>query len=162
MLYKSLIVFHVILAAGIIGLVLLQKGKGADTGAAFGGGASGTVFGAQGSASFLSRTTAVLAALFFANSLALAYMAGQVPAESSSIIQRAAQEQMAEEATVTPDALPLIPDDVTVEDSADDLPTVPVGSSTDEAGAAEMSDLPVDEAAEPTADEGADDADSGG
>ena len=63
-------------AAAIIGLVLLQRGKGADAGAGFGAGASGTVFGARGAASFLSRTTAMLAALFFVTSLALAYLGG--------------------------------------------------------------------------------------
>lgn len=67
---------HVLVSALIIGLVLMQHGKGADAGAAFGSGASGTVFGASGSASFLSRSTAVLAAFFFATSLTLAYLSG--------------------------------------------------------------------------------------
>lgn len=71
-----LLVIHVLLAAGVIGLVLIQHGKGADMGAAFGSGASGTVFGAQGAGNFLSRTTAVLATLFFATSLTLAYLSG--------------------------------------------------------------------------------------
>ena len=71
-MYQALIIVHVLLAIGIIGLVLLQQGKGADAGAAFGSGASGTVFGAQGSATFLTRATAVLASLFFATSLGLA------------------------------------------------------------------------------------------
>jgi preprotein translocase subunit SecG len=71
------VVFHVLFAFGIIGLVLLQRGKGADAGAGFGAGASGTVFGAQGSASFLSRTTAVLATLFFLSSLGLSYLFSQ-------------------------------------------------------------------------------------
>jgi len=70
----ALLVVHVFLALGIIGLVLLQKGKGASEGAMFGGGAS-TVFGASGSSNFLSKTTAILATLFFVNSLALAYLA---------------------------------------------------------------------------------------
>ncbi len=68
------VVLHVLVAAGIIGLVLIQRGKGADAGAGFGAGASGTVFGARGSASFLSRTTAVLATLFFITSLGLTYL----------------------------------------------------------------------------------------
>ena len=67
-------VVHVSAAVGVIGLVLLQHGKGADMGAAFGSGASGSVFGSSGSANFLSRATAVLAALFFATSLGLTYM----------------------------------------------------------------------------------------
>jgi len=65
MLYNIILVVHVLIATGLIALVLLQQGKGADAGAAFGAGASGTVFGSQGSASFLTRTTAALATLFF-------------------------------------------------------------------------------------------------
>lgn len=71
-MYQVIIVFHVLFGLGIIGLVLMQQGKGADAGAAFGAGASGTVFGAQGAASFLSRTTAIFATLFFTTSLGLA------------------------------------------------------------------------------------------
>ena len=81
------VVFHVLLAAGIIGLVLLQRGRGADAGAGFGAGASGTVFGARGSASFLSRTTAVLATLFFLTSLGLAYLISQ-GSEPTSVVDR--------------------------------------------------------------------------
>lgn len=77
------LVVHVLIALSIILLVLLQRGKGAEAGAAFGAGASGTVFGARGSANFLSRSTAVLATLFFVTSLGLAYLAGQrKPVES--------------------------------------------------------------------------------
>jgi len=76
MLYQIIIVFHILLGIGIIGLVLMQQGKGADAGATFGGGASGSVFGAQGSASFLSRTTAIFATLFFITSLGLAALSG--------------------------------------------------------------------------------------
>src|SRR6267143_2028612 len=76
MLTTVLIVLHV-----LVGLALLQHGKGADMGSGFGGGASGSLFGATGSANFLSRTTAVLAAVFFVLSLALAYTATRKPAE---------------------------------------------------------------------------------
>jgi len=76
-----LIVVHVVVALAIIGLVLLQHGKGADMGSGFGGGASGSLFGATGSANFLSRTTAVLATIFFVLSLALAYVATKKPVE---------------------------------------------------------------------------------
>lgn len=69
------VVLHVIVALAIIGLVLLQHGKGADMGSGFGGGASSSLFGATGSANFLSRTTAILATLFFLTSLGLAYLA---------------------------------------------------------------------------------------
>jgi preprotein translocase subunit SecG len=87
-LHTATIVFHVLIAAGIVGLVLLQRGKGADAGAGFGAGASGTVFGARGSASFLSRMTATLAALFFASSLTLAYLGGRQPEAPKSVIDR--------------------------------------------------------------------------
>ena len=69
-----ILVFHALAAIGVITLVLLQHGKGADMGASFGGGSSQTLFGARGSATFLSRVTAVLATLFFATSLGLAYL----------------------------------------------------------------------------------------
>ena len=68
---------HYIACCVLIGGVLLQRGKGADAGAGFGAGASGTVFGARGSANFLSRSTAVLAMLFFSTSLGLAYLGAQ-------------------------------------------------------------------------------------
>ena len=72
-----LTVLQLFLSLGLIGLVLIQHGRGADAGAAFGSGASSTVFGSRGSGSFLSRSTAVLAALFFLTSMALAYYAAQ-------------------------------------------------------------------------------------
>jgi len=75
MLQQLLLVVHLLLSISLIGLVLLQRGKGADAGAGFGSGASGTVFGARGSATFFSKTTAVLATLFFVTSLSLAYLA---------------------------------------------------------------------------------------
>lgn len=75
MLETVIIVVHLVVAIGVVGFVLIQQGKGADAGASFGSGASGTVFGSQGSSSFLSRFTAVLAAVFFATSLGLAFYA---------------------------------------------------------------------------------------
>lgn len=83
----ALLVIHILVALGIIGLVLIQHGKGADAGAAFGGGggggASGSVFGAQGSSNFLSRSTGILATLFFLTSLSMAYLAkSDKPTES--------------------------------------------------------------------------------
>lgn len=74
MLFNLVIVVQVISALAIIGLVLVQHGKGADMGAAFGSGASGSLFGASGSSNFLSKSTAVAAAIFFASTLSLAYM----------------------------------------------------------------------------------------
>ena len=76
-MHTVLLVIHILVAASLIGLVLLQRGKGAEVGAAFGSGASNTVFGARGSASFLTRATAVLAALFFITSLSLAFSVSQ-------------------------------------------------------------------------------------
>jgi len=80
------LVVHVLAALGVIGLVLLQHGKGADVGAAFGSGASGSLFGATGSANFLSRTTAILAAVFFLSSLGLAYLANVKPRTGGSVM----------------------------------------------------------------------------
>ena len=84
------VVLHVLIAMAIVGLVLLQHGKGADMGSGFGGGASSSLFGATGSANFLSRTTAVLATLFFVSSLGLAYFAVNKPQEGGSVVDRAA------------------------------------------------------------------------
>ncbi len=72
---QIILVVHVLLAVGVIGLVLIQQGKGADAGAAFGSGASGTVFGSKGSGSFMTRITTLLAALFFVTSMTLFYLA---------------------------------------------------------------------------------------
>lgn len=99
-------VIHILLAAGIVGLVLLQRGKGADAGAGFGAGASGTVFGARGSASFLSRTTAMLAALFIATSLTLAYMGSHRGAEAPSSVIDRVEAPAAETSAEAPPALP--------------------------------------------------------
>ncbi|GCL62029.1 preprotein translocase subunit SecG [Pseudaquabacterium pictum] len=88
------LVVQLLAAIAMIGLVLVQHGKGADMGASFGSGASGSLFGATGSANFLSRSTAVCAAVFFLCTLSLAYMsnsvAGRAPTEGSSILERAA------------------------------------------------------------------------
>lgn len=76
MLYTILVIVQVLVAISLVGLILVQHGKGADAGAAFGSGASGTVFGSRGSANFLSRATGALATVFFAVSLSLAYLVG--------------------------------------------------------------------------------------
>ena len=93
MLTNVLIVLHVLVALAIIGLVLLQHGKGADMGSGFGGGSSGSLFGATGSANFLSRSTSVLAAIFFLLSLALAYLATNRPAEQGGGALDAVRQQ---------------------------------------------------------------------
>ncbi|WP_153108828.1 preprotein translocase subunit SecG [Propionivibrio limicola] len=90
-LFSIILLVHILASLGIIGLVLLQHGKGADMGAAFGSGASGSLFGATGSANFLSRTTAILAAVFFATSLSLAYMAASKPKTTGSVMEKAVE-----------------------------------------------------------------------
>jgi preprotein translocase subunit SecG len=87
MLQSIILILHVLTCLMIVGLVLLQRGKGADAGTGFGAGASGTVFGARGSASFLSRATAALATTFFVTSLALAFFANEQTAPES-VLQR--------------------------------------------------------------------------
>ncbi|MDP9090558.1 MAG: preprotein translocase subunit SecG [Pseudomonadota bacterium] len=82
---------HVLLALMIIGLVLLQRGKGAEAGAGFGSGASGTVFGARGTSTLFSKLTAVFAGLFFVTSLSLAYLGSHAPVQPTSVLERAAQ-----------------------------------------------------------------------
>ena len=84
-MYQALMIFHVLVALAIIALVLLQQGRGADAGAGFGG-ASNSLFGARGAASFLSRTTAIFATLFFATSLTLAYLASNQDNKQSDIM----------------------------------------------------------------------------
>src|SRR5690554_2560050 len=75
MIETVVVIVHLLIAIALVGLILIQQGKGAETGASFGSGASGTVFGSQGSATFLSRLTAVLATVFFVTSLGLAFYA---------------------------------------------------------------------------------------
>jgi preprotein translocase subunit SecG len=124
MLQTIVLVAHVGIALLIIGLVLLQRGKGADAGTGFGAGASGTVFGARGSATFFSRMTGVLATLFFVTSLALAYLATQQTAPRS-LLESAPAQQTAPPlpAAETPPAaneLPELPQSETPAEPADE------------------------------------------
>ena len=91
---QILTIFHVIVAIAIIGMVLLQQGRGADAGAGFGGGASNTVFGARGTASFLSRGTAILAILFFSTSILLAYLGARQDNKGNDILDSPATGQV--------------------------------------------------------------------
>ena len=86
-LFSLVLTVHVIVGLSVIGLVLVQHGKGADMGAAFGSGSSGSLFGSSGSANFLSRTTAVLATAFFLTSLGLSYLASNKPVAPSSVME---------------------------------------------------------------------------
>jgi len=92
-------VFHMLAAVALIGFILIQHGKGADVGAAFGGGASGSLFGARGSANFLSRTTAILAVVFFMTSLGLTYLSGKRE-NVKGVMERAAPQAPAQAPTV--------------------------------------------------------------
>lgn len=89
-LLTILLAVQMLAALGMIGLILVQHGKGADMGAAFGSGGSGSLFGASGSANFLSRTTAVLAGVFFVCTLLLAYFGNLRPTSSGSVLERSA------------------------------------------------------------------------
>ena len=87
---KTLVwIVNIVSAIAVIVLVLMQHGKGADMGAAFGGGSSGSLFGASGSANFLSRATAAMATLFFVTTLALAYLGNSRPASVGSVLESA-------------------------------------------------------------------------
>lgn len=100
---KIVLIVHTLIALLIIALVLLQRGKGADAGAAFGAGASGTVFGARGSSSFFSRATALLATAFFVSSLSLAYLSSQATSGPESLLDDApVAEQTVDDAIELP------------------------------------------------------------
>ena len=107
-----LLSFHVIIAVIIIVLILLQKGKGADMGSAFGAGASGTIFGAKGSANFLSRTTAILATIFFITSLTLAYLNKGTTKLENSVLDKIQQDAIIIDESENQESLPLIPLDL--------------------------------------------------
>jgi len=115
MLYTVLIVLHVVLAAGLIALILVQRGPGATMGAAFGAGASGTVFGARGSASFLTRLTTWLGVAFFAISLSMAVIAARTGGVAETAddlgvvegLETAPSADLMEEAPESEDFLPL-------------------------------------------------------
>tara|TARA_R110002096_G_scaffold117236_1_gene254111 strand:- start:14122 stop:14553 length:432 start_codon:yes stop_codon:yes gene_type:complete len=124
---KAVLIGHTLIALLIIALVLLQRGKGADAGAAFGAGASGTVFGARGSGSFFSRATAICATAFFVTSLTLAYLSSQSTSAPTSVLDDAA---LIEESVEADDGLPAIDDAENALDNADNSSELP---SLDEA-----------------------------
>ena len=111
-------IIHILASAGVIGLVLLQHGKGADMGAAFGSGASGSLFGVSGSSSFMSKATAACVTVFFATSLTLAYMASH-RAGSGSVVKAAVKTQQAKpEAAKPTESTPTTPAETIPADSA--------------------------------------------
>jgi preprotein translocase subunit SecG len=128
---KALLVIHVFIALGLIGLILVQHGKGADAGAAFGSGASSTVFGSRGSASFLTRLTAILATLFFIMSFILGALTLQAGKDTSADLVPEVPTAVTEvpEAPAVSDDLPVVPE-VPAEPSASDktdsdIPKIP-------------------------------------
>ena len=135
---KAVLIAHTLIAIGIIALVLLQRGKGADAGAAFGAGASGTVFGSRGSGSFFSRMTAILATAFFASSLTLAYISSQRVATDESLIDPTAVIKEAVEEAAD-DAEPVLDDSVpALDDGAGDI-------ADDGAEVPSLEEVPIEE-----------------
>jgi len=142
----TILTIHTLIALAIIGLVLIQRGKGAEAGAAFGAGASGTVFGARGSGSFFSRATAVLATAFFATSLTLAFLSSQRADAPESVLESAPAVQTDQPAQQAPAAS---------EPAGGQLPTL--DEITPAAGDSGMPALDADApAAEPPAEAGDD------
>lgn len=147
-----LTIVQVFLSLGLIGLVLIQHGRGADAGAAFGSGASGTVFGSRGSGSFLTRTTAILATLFFLTSMALAYYAAQggKPAGLMDGLDKA-QVPVQSSPAVTPrvSEIPAVPESqgAGAQSGGGDLPVIPAAPAggVDSPAAPAGLDSPKDE-----------------
>ena len=118
-----ILAIHVVIAVSLVGLILIQQGKGADAGAAFGsgGGASGTVFGSQGSGNFLTKTTALLATLFFLTSIFLSYLSGKISSDKAAEIEdmnKVEQKEIQDKPALPMTAVP-------VKESSD-KPAVPV------------------------------------
>ena len=133
-MYTILIIAQILIAIGLVALILLQHGKGADAGAAFGSGASSTVFGSQGSSSFLTRITAVLATLFFLNSLALSTGFVMGEREPSSIAERAQSVPPAEQAPAGPEDLPPMEPTQPQEQAPVDVPAMDMPAGGDATG----------------------------
>jgi preprotein translocase subunit SecG len=147
-MFSILLAIQILVSVSIITLVLLQQGKGADMGAGFGSGASGTVFGARGSGSFFTRATAILAAIFFINCLLIASPLVREAAEpDETLAERIEQQEMAESAAAeqAQDSQPPA-EDAAPATVKEDLPAVITEQET-----GEQSDLPGVPAAEPGA-----------
>ena len=144
-LHTILLVLQVIVAIGLIGLILIQHGKGADAGAAFGSGASSTVFGSQGSSNFLTKMTAILAFVFLANSLGLAYLSTKRIRSDESLMLNAeivVEETKSDMEMEVPmsadmadimaeDEMPSIPQSPDMDDEMPSIPQSPDMSDTD-------------------------------
>jgi len=144
-----ILIVHILAALGLITLVLLQQGKGADMGAAFGSGASSTVFGSQGSASFMTRGTAVMATVFFITSLSLAYFTGQ-GVSRKSVTEESVVETVDSKAPVEEDmpSVPAAPAQTDVPNAGEqakpaaesDVPAADSGNASNNAAPAETDD----------------------
>ncbi|HIZ50874.1 MAG TPA: preprotein translocase subunit SecG [Candidatus Pseudomonas excrementavium] len=123
MIETVVVIVHLLVAIGLVGLILIQQGKGAEAGASFGSGASGTVFGSQGSATFLSRLTAVLATVFFLTSLGLAFYASH---KATEIRDAGLPVPVLESAPVAPisEDVPVLEEQAPQAPAADDVPVV--------------------------------------
>lgn len=124
MLYNILLIVQLIVSLGIIALVLMQHGKGADAGAAFGGGASGSVFGSKGSGNFMSRTTAILATIFFVNSLLLAWIVAHPEGATPSVVESVISAPAVEETNSVPSDVP-VPAGTAAPADGSDVPAAP-------------------------------------
>jgi len=122
MLTNIILLVQILSALAMIGLILIQHGKGADMGAAFGSGSSGSLFGASGGANFLSRSTAVLATLFFCSTLGLAFLGNVRPTGSQSVLDKVSQP--------APAAAPAAPDSAPAGSANAPVPAAPVSSGS--------------------------------
>ena len=142
-LQTILLVVQVLVAASLIGLILIQHGKGADAGAAFGSGASSTVFGSQGSSNFLTKATAILAFVFLANSLSLAYIASRRmnSVESLMLAPEVVVEESQTETTTTEGEMLETKIEESIPESIDSMPAIP--ESTEDMPVIQESDVPA-------------------
>jgi len=144
MLHTILMVIHFFTAASIIGLVLLQRGKGAEAGAGFGAGASGTVFGARGAGTALSRATAILAGIFMLTSLALTYVGTHTRVAPTSVLDRMSQQPAAPASggSAAPAAVPAVAP-ASAGSAASSAPATPDKPAATPAGAAPAGSPPA-------------------
>ena len=122
-MYQTIIIIHVLVGLTVIGLILMQQGRGADAGAAFGSGSSGSVFGAKGTASFLSRTTAVFALIFFSTSLGLAVLGGQL-GEKKDMMDEPGIEQVEPDIPMVVDEEPMRVPSISDQQAQEDVPAI--------------------------------------
>ena len=141
------LVIHVFLALGVIGLVLIQHGKGAEAGAAFGSGASNTVFGSRGSGSFLTRMTTFFALAFFCTSMLLFFLASQRTAGIGSVVDGIEAPTTLQQPVDVPTTENPVTDDVTQVNAThgDDVPAMPASESSTETDLPDVTPLPKSE-----------------